>query len=507
MSTLKRRSFWFIFTVFVIIVIGFSVRILWGFFYVPVAEEMRILVRDWQSIEFKTDIDIMTPNDPPGTYAFNWTQAGSIEGDSQYVLSHFTKLPESRVEPVEALSITVKDTQIQIVDITKLDVYTTFDPENQQFYMKIFDDNGSFDYKPPFEQIPDGLVNHVIYQSKGPDNLQLTPLSLSEWQNDSLLFVEMLANEPSSFDWDMRRGCNEKIERQYDLVSKRKSQLSVFEKCPNERSFDGIQAAAFAAKTDKEATFRYRPISQYQPSNGLLLRPISYSIRIGDQENVVDPSGSYLIVLQSNSTMLLEGKSPGLDTMFSAHITEPTFQGDEPLVKIVPTTKQVTLSGAIGKLSLGLESVITDELSTISLYYKDWPQFVWQHGVLVDENGNMRFYQYLSEESLMDSVVVNGKEMVLTKWEKLPVELKSTILAAAVSLLPLVITILQARRGSQPAPIHLHGAADQLASTIGAAPSSPQNKSGERKVVELFTLIGVLVLLWQQTRAIFRTTK
>ncbi len=193
--------------------------------------------------------------------------------------------------------------------------------------------------------------------------------------------------------------------------------------------------------------------------------------------------------------------------MFSAHITEPTFQGDEPLVKIVPTTKQVTLSGAIGKLSLGLESVITDELSTISLYYKDWPQFVWQHGVLVDENGNMRFYQYLSEESLMDSVVVNGKEMVLTKWEKLPVELKSTILAAAVSLLPLVITILQARRGSQPAPIHLHGAADQLASTIGAAPSSPQNKSGERKVVELFTLIGVLVLLWQQTRAIFRTTK
>jgi len=466
---------------------------------VPDVTQLRILAHDWQEIRFETNISGEWSGADHATIT-DLTGGGILGGKTQYISSGVTgakfEPPPARFKG--AIKVTVEDVEVTVIEVQDWSWYVDFDTNARQYYVKLWKAEEPFtycDYSPPFEEIPDPLTDHIYYQSEQPETLIMISAAIdhSKWSPR----LGILANEPTPFGWNMRRGCQVSIRRLFDSRSSSQNGLAISEHCPDARSFGRPSDQTM----DDETRLQY--LAYATPfGHTLLLLPRSFLVQADGLGNIPDSGEEYLVLVQGvKSAVRLTAQPEDLDFNFVAYLLSTYYNLDQPLAEIEPTTREVTLVGPVGKIALGIETTMTDELSEMLLEFSDWPRFTWHNQVVTREDGEDRLQQFLSGTGIATSVVVNGEEIVATHWNSLSPEMRGAIVGGIIGALGSIgLTIWQTRRRPIAPAVQVETPTPAVSvTTVPAEPGQPLVLSG-RELLITFGLIGVLVWLWIRTR-------
>jgi len=402
--------------------------------------QMVMKARDWQEITFQTDItdEWRETHDPAVT---NMTGAGIVAGESQYLLTGVTGAVHEPGPARWTGSVTVKaeEVEITVIEISRWQYAAYYDADSGLYYVRLCSDDQCIDYEPPFETLPSALLQHVAYRSARPETLLLSSAPVG---NTTVLpALQIMANEPARFGWNMRRGCEVSLRRSFDGRSNARNKLVLHESCQDGRQFPSL----WAEEMDGQAQLQYLSFAPLGGSSTLLLLPGSYQIQADGLGSIADSAEDYMLLIRAagdGGAVQLVAQPQYLDVLFLVYlpITDPGM--DESVAKIEPTTREVVILGPVGKIAIGLATTITDELSDVTVNFVDWPTFKWHNDLLSSEAGEVTPHQFLSGRGAVDSVIINGQETVPTRWDRLAPDIRGALLTALGALLGATITVV-----------------------------------------------------------------
>ena len=414
-------------------IVVLACAVLRAYFSVVEPRQMVMQARDWQEISFETDItgELSEADDPAIT---DLTGAGILAGESQYLLSGVTGAVHEPLPPrwMGGLTVTIEDIEVVLVEVSDWIWAVDCDADTGLYYVQLCSDDRCFDYKPPFEAVPSPLVHHVVYRSVRAETVLLS--SATPGDAEVLPVLRILADEPTSFGWNMRRGCRVSIGRSYDWRSGTQNRLLLLERCEDERAF----ASLYDQAMDSEARLQY---FSYGPPGGtstLLLLPSSFEIQADGLGTIGDSGDDCMLLIRPAATggvVQLVAQPQHPEVRFSIYLPGVDLSLEELLAEIEPTTREIALVGPAGKVAVGLETTKTDELSEVTMTFVDWPNLKWHNELLTSEDGEDTPQQFLSGRGMVNSVIVNGEEIVPTRWDRLAPDIRGALLTALGALL------------------------------------------------------------------------
>lgn len=418
--------------------------IIYGALYLfssPAPEDFRLMARDWTSIEFTTDLKNNPINQP--TYAVDISGGGILEGEAQYIFSSMTGGGIDGIHGAEDLH--VKNTKTVIFDVSEWEWFVEFDQDNALYYILLRNDEEVISYYPPFEDIPEQLVDSIVYVSTQDENLALsTPPSGQPIQ--TLSRYHLLTNEPMPFSWNLRKGCNVEIKHLYDTRSKTENGLAFAEECPPNRSF----SFPYEEEADENAKFEFSSFQTPIGNGKMLVVPASLTLSVDGFGELTDTGKDYLLLIGNDNITTLESYPQGLQKNFIAYLLTNESNLNEPLVDIVPNTTEVVFSQPIGKIAVGLDSYATDELSEVRVTFTESPKFAWDNQVITDQDGADKVTQFLSGKGIVEQVRFNGNNLITTRWDNLPEEIQGATVAAIFGAFGwVVVTLLRMQNEQQ----------------------------------------------------------
>lgn len=459
-----RRIPWWIWASLVLIGAILIAVLLRDYLFTREPRQLSMLARDWQALSFETALTGRhnTADHPAAT---NLTGAGVLGGQAQYITNGITggRSEASQTVFKGGVQFTLEAVDVTVFDVSDWQWYVDCDPDASQYYVQLWSNKDGFvefRYEPPLGDIPSQLAERIVYRSENPETLTLKPVAGEKCcRAESLPGIGLLANEPTLFGWNMRRGCRVSIHRVYDTRIGRQNGLSMRESCPTERTF----AVPYDEKSDLESMLEYLVFSTLLGKPTLLLLPRSLEVH-GDELGTIEDTGlDYLVLVNktmSEGIVRLTAQPMDLDVSFTAYLISSEYDLEDPLAEIEPTTREVLLSGSLGKVSLGLETIATDELSEMELRFVDWPVFIWRNDVITTEAGEDRPQQFLAGKGTVGSAVLNGEELIPTRWGTLSQEVRGAIVGAIIAaLVSLVVAAWETRRqmARAKAPADTHG--------------------------------------------------
>jgi hypothetical protein len=345
------------------------------------------------------------------------------------------------------MEFAVEDASITVFDLSNWLVAIPFDEASGRFYITgMYQDSSGeelfLDYRPPFREIPVALIDSIIYKSEVNETLTLR-VPEGEWSSSDIS-VRILVEEPTFWGWNLRRGCNVTLRRHFNILSELENEVVVFEQCPSRRNFPTSDERRLDDKSEIHIMFET-----------LLLSPSVYTIEtegLGRINNTGERQ--YLIMVNHPSgTPWLTAKPRGIEAalaMFPMNTIENT---EAPLLEVEPTTKEVVIDGPSGKIAVGVNTVITDELSRLVVTQTAWITLYIINEFIVEEDGTQTQRQFLSSVGEVSSVLINGEQLVLTRWNELAPDVQGGVIGAVIgagsTLLGWLLSTL-ARRNEEP---------------------------------------------------------
>ncbi len=391
--------------------------------------------RSWRTLRFTTDL--YEDHHPREGHIANMTGAGTVEGTTQYLSMRVLGYPEPPTTLTGSMRVNVKNVEITVIDIESWNVGMDFDTSTRRYFIKLWREPPfeMVEYRPPFNKIPEELLGNVAYSSKSPETLIIeTP----ENRNCCLRIpsiLDILSNSPDSvFGWNMRGGCKETFSLNYDPLSNSLNRIYAVEKCPNNRAFPYPAAELL----DAESNVIFRIYDTPEEKRSALIIPQSFSLWADDMPKIEDSGEKYLVFLQAVDGVLHFDARPQSEEVFlrlSPVDTDFGLASDAPLLEINPNSGMIEVEGTVGKLAVGLDTITTDELSSIRMSFINQPNLRWAGEFIVNEMGELHQQPLLSSAGLTTSLIVNGEELVRNRWENESPEIRAAIIAGLIAIL------------------------------------------------------------------------
>ena len=407
---------------------------------------------DWQELNFTTSLKNEQNLNAQNIATVDLTGGGLIGGKAQlFGLSIGSQVNnDNRISWIDPFSIrSTNPLRLTLFNISDLSWFYDFDPEKERYFLT-FRDNATrilFDWQAPFNQLPRELEDRIVYKSPDLETIILVPGDPDNWENAiASPSVVMISDEPANFGWNLRRGCNEVISDQYDNIAGKQNSVYFKEVCPANREFED---PLLEAKDDR-SRLRIAAGSRLQGFGSLVVIPQSLSMTIDNFGEVSDTGSDYLVFIDVNeSGSLIEIQPQANEFSYFINLVPDLFQKDDQLLSIDPTTKKMLIRGAVGKFALGTESTDSDELSSLDITFKDWPQFAEQTRFVRNDLGRDNLTRFFSGYGYVVSVKLNDVEFVKTPWANLSVEIRAAIISALVSaFVAMIIFLLENRQKS-----------------------------------------------------------
>ena len=391
------------------------------------SKQLVLLARDWELISFSSNVE-QSRSQVHSFVANHLTGGGVIDGQTQYFVSRVTNFPDPPPTVEGGMRFSVDDVWVTVIDVSDWLTPIDFDPGSELYYVLVGKqaNNPNYEpsiaYRPPFQEIPWRLSEEVVYRSAQPEALTL---SIPESLITAEVSVQVLTNEPTFWGWDLRRGCDFLIENSTDLISFREKEIVIFEECPTNRAL-----STEAARTDQEARIEIA-------DHVFLVRPSGYRIHTpGLGDLLSSQTDKYLLLVQSPDNLAYFAGTPADNrVLVSVYPASTPLYADSSFFQLKPTARSITLLGPSGTLAVGRDTIVTDEVSQVTIHYAQgsWPTLSIDSESTVQESGDRRISSFLTGRGTVDSLLINGEQLVPNRWHTLPPDVQGGIIGAIIA--------------------------------------------------------------------------
>ncbi|MCL4872018.1 MAG: hypothetical protein KJ063_23910 [Anaerolineae bacterium] len=408
------------------------------YFRATPSRQLTILARDWEIIDLS----------PPGQKFYHLS--------SQW----FSFLaPPVNYKPNE---LVIENVNFTVIDVTDLEVEIIFDPATFLYQLTILDRARDImvTYALPFEVIPPELEEAVVFRSNTTDALNLV----------SKQRVELLSNRQTTLTYMYDKPCELRSRLGYDFISRSRNRLVVGTLC-NKTSDQFIGTI-------------YDDISPF-----ILLSSFS-AIVFQDIVNLAEEETVYLIVVEPEQETYI---SSFTDSIFiESHPQIRTSEEQGSLMIRSNDFDTLTLHGITGKVSAGIRTESTDELSELSIQFDNnaipAPSIEWNNRLLINEDGSTRIQPILSVTGIAQKVRLNGVEIIPSRWSELTPDLQAAIFTLFLTAFgSLILFAVRDHREEPVAPI-IH---NQI-----HLPDNNTNQNNFFKIIIGTLSVFVLVIAW-----------
>ncbi|MFN8470064.1 MAG: hypothetical protein U0X20_31205 [Caldilineaceae bacterium] len=383
--------------------------------------EANLVARDWDRISFKTEPDARR-TDSRNPAASNFTGAGTVGANTQFWGSYVTGYPSSATPVRGAMEVTFEDAAATLLDVTGMPRSIDYDPETSSYYLTLQTPDAKLvELHPPFTDLPAELQPLVVYRSARPDSLVLRAPLGDACCKKAPAGLTVFAAEQAPFGWNLRPNCDYELHRMYDRPSESLTAISIGESCPADLALDP-QDPSLSGELTQMGTI-----------GAFLLLPISYSVIVSDTMLYSDPGSDLIVIVEAD---WLQARPASAQS--SIYVSIPGSDMDSAVERadaaLTPAAHRIKVEAPVGKLGLGRNSYVTDETSNLTVTYKDWPTYVLRNNwAPQSDNVSAQRQQLLYGSGVAASLLLNGEEFVLNRWDQQSPEIRATILGSLIA--------------------------------------------------------------------------
>lgn len=409
-------------------------------------KELRLLAKDWQVLSFQTTGD------------YRLGKNGGVWGIA--VGSRLSaSTPYLKIEPYNFggdFAASAENVNIRIFDVTGLEITPQLLSSN--YSLKFGGKTGAITVQNPLD-LTDNKTFHdmEIYYSKTPRNLSLRSHLHEKDKMLSWPSATIFSPISGTFFSHFRPVTQYTYRRRFDAYNQLDNLLEVTE---DYVEIDGRRFPIYEWMQDENNKYSqvYYIVDQVQDkTTGIILISQALQIFIDEKEFPSQEDRTYLILLTTGNDLRVSVMPLDYGLHYSLSVFNPKSQYEGDLVTFNPISKEISVSGAAGKLSVGVNTIATDELSHMTLtisestYLKSY--VTWQNQVTGNDLGQPIVQQFLGLESVVDSVKLNGQELIPRYWESLSPELKGAIIGGLIAFLGSFINLLIDRLKKTAPPV------------------------------------------------------